>query len=56
MLTLRKKKPYLINFSFKFNETKFRILLVNWLMREKMSTYFYNKFWPVNRMYVYDIK
>jgi len=24
---------------------------MNWLIREKMFTYFYNKFRPVNRMY-----
>jgi len=50
MLTL-KNRAYLIDFSFKFNEIKFCILLVNWLIREKMFTYFYNKFMPVNRMY-----
>jgi len=51
MPTLRKKKAYLIDFSFKFNEIKFFTLLMNWLIREKMFTYFYNKFRPVNRMY-----
>ena len=50
MLTLR-KKSYLIDFSFKFNEIKFCTLLMNWLIWEKMLTYFYNKFRPVNCMY-----
>ena len=26
-------------------------MLMNWLIREKMFAYFYNKFRPVNRMY-----
>jgi len=51
MLTLREKKAYLIDFSFKFNEIKFCTLLMNWLTREKMFTYFCNKFRPVNRMH-----
>jgi hypothetical protein len=50
MLTLR-KKSYLIDFSFKFNEIKFCTPLMNWLIWEKMFTYFYNKFRPVNHMY-----
>jgi len=50
MLTLR-KKLYLIDFSFKFHEVKFFTLLMNWLIQEKMFTYFYNKFRPVNRMH-----
>ena len=50
MLTLR-KKAYLIDFSFKFNEIKFCTLLMNWLILEKMFTYFYNKFRPVNHIY-----
>jgi len=50
MLTLR-KKAYLIDFSFKFNEIKFCTLLMNWLIQKKMFTYFYNKFRSVNRMH-----
>jgi len=50
MLTLR-KKTHLIDFSFKFNEIKFCTVLMNWLIREKIFTYFYNKFRSVNRMY-----
>jgi len=50
MLTLRKKKAYLLDFSFKFNEIKFCTLLMNWLIWEKMFTYFYNKFRPVNHI------
>jgi len=50
MLTLG-KKVYLVDFSFKFNETKFCTVLMNWLIREEMFTYFYNKFRPVNHMY-----
>jgi len=50
-LLLEKKKAYLIDFSFKFNEIKFCTVLMNWLIREKMFTYFYNKFRPVNLMY-----
>jgi len=23
---------------------------MNWLIQEKIFTYFYNKFWPMNRM------
>jgi hypothetical protein len=34
--------------SFKFNEVKFCTLLINWLIGEKMFTYFYNKFRHVN--------
>ena len=48
---LEKKKAYLIDFSFIFNEIKFFTLLMNWLIREKMFTYFYCKFRPVNHMY-----
>jgi len=50
MLTLRKKKAYFIDFSFKFNEIKFCTLLMNWLIWKKF-TYFYNKFRPVNHMH-----
>jgi hypothetical protein len=42
---------YLIDFSFKFNQIKFCIMLMNWLIQEKMFTQFYNKFRPVNRMH-----
>jgi len=49
MLTLR-KKAYLIDFSLKVNEIKFCTAFTNWLIREKMFTYFYNKVRPVNRM------
>jgi len=38
MLTLRGKKAYVIDFSFKFNEIKFWILLMNWLIQEKCSS------------------
>jgi len=51
MFTLRKKKAYLIDFSLKFNEIKFCTLLKNWLIQEKMFTYFYNKYTPVNHMH-----
>jgi len=51
LLLERKKKAYLIDFSFKFNEIKFCTLLMNWLIREKMFTCFYNKFRPVNHMH-----
>jgi len=37
-LLLEKKKAYLIDFSFKFNEIKFCTLLMNWLIWEKMFT------------------
>jgi len=37
------KKTYFIDFSFKFNEIKFCTLLMNWLIWEKMFTYFHNK-------------
>ena len=47
----KKKKAYLIDFSFKFNEIKFCCLLINWLIRKKKFTYFYIKFRPVNRVY-----
>ena len=48
---LLEKKVYLINFSIKFNEMKFYTVLMNWSIREKMLTYFNNKFRPVNRMH-----
>ena len=52
MLTLReKKKTYIIDFSFKFNDIKFCTLLMNWLIWQKIFTSFYNKFRPVNCMY-----
>jgi hypothetical protein len=35
----------------KCNAIKFGNLLMNWLIREKMFTYFYNKFRLVNRMH-----
>jgi len=54
MHALRKKKLYLIDFSFKFNAIKFGNLLMNWFIWEKIFTYSYNKFRPVNRMH--DIK
>jgi len=47
----KKKKTYFLDFSLKFNEIEFCTVLMNWLIREKMFTYFYNKFRPVNRMY-----
>jgi len=54
---LLEKKSYLIDFSFKFNAIKFGNLLMNWFIREKIFTYFYNKFRPVNRMHYikYDV-
>ena len=57
MHALRKKKSYLIDFSFKFNAIKFGNLLMNWFILEKIFTYFYNKFRPVNRMHYikYDV-
>ena len=48
---LLEKKVYLINFSIKFNEMKFYTVLMNWSIREKMLTYFNNKFRPVSRMH-----
>jgi len=51
MLTLRKKKAYLVVFCLKFNEIKFCTVLMNWLIREKLFAYFYNKFRPVNCIY-----
>jgi len=50
MLTLREKKAYLIDISFKFNEIKFCTVLMNWLIQEK-NVHVYNKFRPVNHMY-----
>ena len=44
-------KASLIDFSFKFNEMKFFTVLMNWVIQEKMLTYFYNKFRPVNHMH-----
>jgi len=44
------KKLNLVDFSFRFNEIKFCCLLMNWLIQEKIFTYFYGKFRPVNRM------
>jgi len=54
---LLEKKSYLIGFSFKFNAIKFGNLLMNWFIQEKIFTYFYNKFRPVNRMHYikYDV-
>jgi hypothetical protein len=46
-----KKKKYLMDLSFKLNERKFCTLRMNWLIWEKMFTYFYNKFWPVKSMH-----
>ena len=40
---LLEKNVYLLNFSFKFNEIKFYTMLMNWSIREKMLSYFYNK-------------
>ena len=48
---LLEKELYLIDFSFKFNAIKFGNLLMNWFIWEKMFTYCYNKFWPVNHMH-----
>ena len=50
-LQLGKKKAYLIDFSFKFNEIKFCTLLMNWLMWNKIFSCFYNLFRPVNCMH-----
>jgi len=36
-----KKKAYLIDFSLKFNAIKFYTVLMNWLIQEKVFTYFY---------------
>ena len=47
---LLEKKSYLIDFPFTFNEIKFGNLLMNWFIQEKMFTYCYNKFRPVNCM------
>jgi len=47
----QKKKTYLVNFSFKFNEIKFCGLLMIWLICEKIFTYFYGKFRPLNHMH-----
>ena len=45
------EKKNLIDFSFKINEIKFCTLFMNWLIRQKMLTYFYNIFRPVNRVH-----
>jgi hypothetical protein len=50
-LLLGKRKAYLVDFSFRFNEIKCCTLLMNWLIGEKIFTYFCNKFRPVNRMH-----
>jgi len=49
MLTLKKK--YLIDFNFIFNGIKLCTLFMNCLIREKMFTYFYKKFRPVNHIH-----
>jgi len=46
-----KKKAYIIGFSFKFKEMKYSTLFMNWLIWEKMFTYFYKKFRSVNCMH-----
>jgi len=51
MHALRKKKSYLIDFTFKFNAIKFGNLHTNWFIQKKIFSYFYNKFRPVNRMH-----
>jgi len=48
---LLEKKAHLIDVYFEFNEIKFCTLHKNWLIREKIFTYFYNKVRPVNRMH-----
>jgi len=40
MLTLRKKKAYILGFSFKFKEIKYSTLFMNWLIWEKCSPIF----------------
>jgi hypothetical protein len=40
-----------MDFSFKLNEIKFCTLLMYWLIQEKLFTYFYNTFRPVNHMH-----
>jgi hypothetical protein len=47
---LLEKKIVSRRLSLKFNAIKFVNLLVNWFIQEKMFTYCYNKFGPVNRM------
>jgi hypothetical protein len=42
------KKTYLVDFSLKFKEIKFCTPFMNWLIREKMFAYFYNKVRPMN--------
>jgi len=52
MLTLRtKKKSISHRLSFKFHKIKFCNLHINKLIWEKMFTYFYNKFRPMNCMH-----
>ena len=51
---LLEKISYPIDFSFIFNAIKFGSLLMNWFIREKIFTYFCNKFRLVNHMH--DIK
>jgi hypothetical protein len=51
MLALRERKVYLIYFPFKVKEIKSYTLFMNWLIWEKMFTYFYNKFRSVNCMH-----
>jgi len=51
MHALRKKKLYLIDFSFRFNAIKFGNLRMNLFIWKKIFTYFYNKFRPVNHMH-----
>jgi len=48
---LLENKLYLIDFSIKFIAIKFGSLLMNWIIREKIFTYCYNKFRPVNHMH-----
>jgi len=48
---LLEKKSYLIDFSFKFSAINFGNLLMNSFTWEKMFTYCYNKFRPLNHMH-----
>jgi len=48
---LLEKKSYPTDFSFKFNAIKFGNLLMNWFIWEKIFTYCYNKFRPLNHMH-----
>jgi len=45
------KKTSIIGFSFKFKEMKYSTLFMNWLIWEKLFTYFYKKFKSVNCMH-----